>query len=798
VPLHAVGSAGTNFGVSDGSAYGLRIDNGIAYGLTGSTIHGVDQTFFGSYQPLTLNGSQLGFAIGGTERLRIDSSGRLLVGTSTSRVVGAPSPYFGSIQIETTSLVPLTVANNSNDSQPAYFLIGKSRGSIGSNTIVQNGDGIGYIGFAGADGTDLETRAASISCEVDGTPGADDMPGRLVFSTTASGSATPIERLRIDSSGQLIVAAKTDGTTNGIIYNVPYTGGQANAVSQVLQAATGTANALARINMSTVDLASTNGSFISFATSPGGGGSPVGDLTQERLRIDPVGRVGIGTSSPGATVDVIAGNDAGILIRQTTSNIGFTAGNYSELGLGAFYRSAGIRSIQRDLPTNNNSADLAFFVTTNANVYTERLRITSEGNVGIGTSSPAAALDIFGNQFFSAANPQIQFNAGGAIIRAPAANSLAFLSDSTNERLRIDSSGRLLVGTSTARTSASHTGSIQLEGTSFSTATASIISDANDSTGAYLHLGKARGGSIGSTTVVQNGDTLGQIHFTGSDGTNLINGALVSAVVDGTPGANDMPGRLVFSTTADGASSPTERMRIGSDGQVVISPRSSNTDVQLFMDSGTFNTTTGYFRLGSEEGAAIRAVNNSTFGRKKLSFYTSDAGTGIFTPTERMSISHTGAVTVVGSLSKGSGSFKIDHPLPEKAETHHLVHSFIEGPQADLIYRGNVQLANGQASVNIDAAAHMTEGTFEALCSNVCCFTTNETDWTAVRGSVEGNILTIEAQDPTSTADVCWMVIGERKDKHMIETDWTDENGRVITEPLKEPVYQDDLTTEAS
>ena len=138
-----------------------------------------------------------------TERLRIDSSGRLLIGTSASRGVGAPSPYFGSTQIETTGLVPLTVVNNSNDFQPAYFLIGKSRGSIGSNTIVQNGDGIGYIGFAGADGTDLETRAASISCEVDGTPGADDMPGRLVFSTTADGASSPTERLRIDSSGNV-------------------------------------------------------------------------------------------------------------------------------------------------------------------------------------------------------------------------------------------------------------------------------------------------------------------------------------------------------------------------------------------------------------------------------------------------------------------------------------------------------------------------------------------------------------------------------------------------------------------
>jgi hypothetical protein len=50
-----------------------------------------------------------------------------------------------------------------------------------------------------------------------------------------------------------------------------------------------------------------------------------------------------------------------------------------------------------------------------------------------------------------------------------------------------------------------------------------------------------------------------------------------------------------------------------------------------------------------------------------------------------------------GSLSKGSGSFSIPHPLPALSPTHNLVHSFIEGPQADLIYRGRATLVNGQA-----------------------------------------------------------------------------------------------------
>ena len=152
-----------------------------------------------------------------------------------------------------------------------------------------------------------------------------------------------------------------------------------------------------------------------------------------------------------------------------------------------------------------------------------------------------------------------------------------------------------------------------------------------------------------------------------------------------------------------------------------------------------------------------------------------------------MSIAGGGSVNVVGALSKGSGSFKIDHPLVGMSTTHNLVHSFIEGPQADLIYRGKVDLVGGSATVNIDTAGRMTEGTFDALCTNVQCFTSNETDWTAVKGSVSGNTLTITAQDNTSTArQVSWMVVGERKDQHMIDTEWTDDNGRVITEPLKE------------
>jgi len=83
-------------------------------------------------------------------------------------------------------------------------------------------------------------------------------------------------------------------------------------------------------------------------------------------------------------------------------------------------------------------------------------------------------------------------------------------------------------------------------------------------------LAHSRSGSIGTNTVLSNNDRVGDLLFRGADGTNYIDAASISAQVDGTPGTNDMPGRLVFSTTADGASSPTERMRIDSTGAVIV------------------------------------------------------------------------------------------------------------------------------------------------------------------------------------------------------------------------------------
>ena len=146
------------------------------------------------------------------------------------------------------------------------------------------------------------------------------------------------------------------------------------------------------------------------------------------------------------------------------------------------------------------------------------------------------------------------------------------------------------------------------------------------------------------------------------------------------------------------------------------------------------------------------------------------------------------SITNNGALSKASGSFRIPHPHPSKADTHDLVHSFVESNRAGLVYDGEVDLVAGVATIDMDELVGMTSGTWVILTRDPHVFTSNETGWDAVRGTVSGATLTIECQDTTSTDTVRFKVVAERQDAHMTsaDTEWTDNDGRPIIEPLQE------------
>jgi hypothetical protein len=176
----------------------------------------------------------------------------------------------------------------------------------------------------------------------------------------------------------------------------------------------------------------------------------------------------------------------------------------------------------------------------------------------------------------TAAAPSFSFDADpNTGIFNPAADTIAF-AEGGAEAMRIDSSGRILVGTSTARSNfynQSQSSSLQLESlnTTPGFGRYSTVYNSNDDNSTTIIFGKTRGTTVGSSTIVANNDSVGFLSFQAADGTELVETASISAAIDGTPGANDMPGRIVFSTTSDGASSPTERMRIKSNGTINFS-----------------------------------------------------------------------------------------------------------------------------------------------------------------------------------------------------------------------------------
>jgi len=134
------------------------------------------------------------------------------------------------------------------------------------------------------------------------------------------------------------------------------------------------------------------------------------------------------------------------------------------------------------------------------------------------------------------------------------------------------------------------------------------------------------------------------------------------------------------------------------------------------------------------------------------------------------------AVTIDGALSKGSGTFDIVHPT--KGGDWRLRHSFIEGPQADLIYRGTVTLSGGTATIDLDEASNMTAGTWEALCRDP--WTMVASSGNAVEWVLDGSTLTITGP----AGAVCnWMVIAERQDDHIRDdSPIADDDGHLIVE----------------
>jgi len=560
------------------------------------------------------------FNVNNSERARIDTSGRLLIGTTdTDSVSDGEVPKL--IIKSTDSTAAAAFVRHSANAAGTGIFFGKSRNAtVGSNTIVQSGDELGRITFSGDDGTNINTMGSKIASYVDGTPGENDMPGRLVFYTTADGASTPTERLRINSDGQISIR----GTTTAFD-----TTGDLDSLQLYYETDSGQAS---------IGPYSSGGStHLSFYTNASSGAAT------EKLRITSAGNV---------------------LINNTTSSSRLAV-RETDTSTGVYYNA--------HIMGSNHVADYAVGIGFDTEGYAARNKI---GIVAEGTGAGYSRGKL--HFLLDAANDSGQ----------------ATLAES---RMTILDSGSVLVGTTDDSSpdgfahlvqvnSANHTGGI------------SIGRHTANSNGPCLLFHKTRSGSATpGTGVLSNGDNMGTIRFYGSDGTDSNSSAAqIQCHIDATPGSNDMPGRLTFSTTRDGDSSSKDSMRIDSYGSLIQSgghcsgaqmdsytPGSDSLPKFFQSDGGTNNKSGDFwttvlnvgtshptwdlfsikgstnFGIWVEVTCYFSQITSGTYGRQKVAYRVqrngnNNFGTGVTNPYDKVENNNDKFIPTISTSGSGS------------------------------------------------------------------------------------------------------------------------------------------------
>lgn len=263
-------------------------------------------------------GGELRFFQPGVVMGKFDVDGDFLLGNSTVvELTGA----FGEAKLhaDKTSNGTAMLSRTSVDSGGATLEFLKRRTNWG---VVSSGDRLGTIGWSGADSVDA-ANAAQIYVEVDGTPGSNDMPGRIVFATTPDNTASVVERMRIEQDGNVGIGSTNPGDLLDLLSTASYpriktTGNTSSGI--LLSTTTGASKATALIASSTGSIAEYDSSgffdiMYAVKASVGGGGGTTA------MRIDGGGNVGIGTTTISARLHSLSTTEQ--------LRLGYNASNYT-------------------------------------------------------------------------------------------------------------------------------------------------------------------------------------------------------------------------------------------------------------------------------------------------------------------------------------------------------------------------------------------------------------------------------------------------------------------------------------
>ena len=314
----------------------------------------------------------------GVEAVRIDAAQRLIHGATASNNVGG----FGgaAIQIEglTAGTSALSLIRHDNNAVGSTILMGKSRGtSDAAVTIVQDDDNVARIIAYGADGTDTESSLGAIQFDVDGTPGSNDMPGRIVLSTTADGASTYTERLRITSAGNVGINDNSPTDLLTISHAANDSGGisikntnnsQNSAIAQI--ELSGGDNAHARVQFEC------NGKYSTIRSDGNGHLTFFTNGSNERLRIDASGNFWLNSSGSYNTDRQVFNADGTSGLVEATNELNIFQNKSSSGGLYIGYK---------DIANGGTITDYHFYdgtgSDTKANISCANLAVAAGGGI---------------------------------------------------------------------------------------------------------------------------------------------------------------------------------------------------------------------------------------------------------------------------------------------------------------------------------------------------------------------------------------------------------------------------------